>query len=45
MCHLQMEDTKNIRLMLTKCLELEGYSVTSVSDGQQAIDIFKTDRN
>lgn len=41
---LIIDDTKNIRLMLTKCLELEGYSVTAVSDGQQAIDIFKTDK-
>ena len=40
---LIIDDTKNIRLMLTKCLELEGYSVTSASDGKEAIELFKTE--
>jgi DNA-binding NtrC family response regulator len=38
---LIIDDTKNIRLMLTKCLELEGYHVTTASDGKEAIELFK----
>lgn len=38
---LVIDDTKNIRLMLTKCLELEGYHVTTASDGKEAIEQFK----
>ena len=37
---LIIDDTKNIRLMLTKCLELEGYHVTAASDGKEAIELF-----
>jgi len=38
---LIIDDTKNIRLMLTKCLELEGYNVTTACDGKEAIEILK----
>ncbi len=39
---LIIDDTKNIRLMLTKCLELEGYDVTTANDGKEAIELFRT---
>jgi two-component system OmpR family response regulator len=37
---LVVDDTKNIRMTLTKCLELEGYEVITVSDGKQALEMF-----
>jgi DNA-binding NtrC family response regulator len=37
---LIVDDTKNIRMILTKCLELEGYEVMTASDGRQALDLF-----
>ena len=40
---LVVDDTKNIRLLLSKCLELEGYEVQTANDGQQAIELFKND--
>jgi DNA-binding NtrC family response regulator len=36
---LIIDDTKNIRLMLTKCLELEGYNVITASDGKKALEL------
>jgi DNA-binding NtrC family response regulator len=39
---LVIDDTKNIRMLLTKCLEHEGYQVETASDGQEALDMFKT---
>ncbi len=36
------DDTKNIRMLLTKCLELEGHTVTTANDGQSALDLFKS---
>ena len=36
---LVVDDTKNIRMMLTKCLELEGYEVITAVDGKQALEI------
>jgi two-component system, OmpR family, response regulator len=39
---LVVDDTKNIRMILTKCLELEGYEVMAASDGKQALDMFTT---
>jgi two-component system OmpR family response regulator len=30
---LVIDDTKNIRVLLTKCLKYEGYSVTTASNG------------
>lgn len=39
---LVVDDTKNIRMVLTKCLELEGYEVIAVNDGRQALEMFAT---
>lgn len=36
------DDTKNIRTLLTTCMEIEGYEVTSVTDGLQALDLLTT---
>ena len=36
---LVVDDTKNIRVLLTKCLEFEGYSVSTASDGREAMEI------
>lgn len=33
------DDTKNIRLLLTKCLQMEGYDVTCATNGQEAADM------
>lgn len=33
------DDTKNIRVLLTTCLEIEGYTVLSASDGRQALEL------
>ncbi len=41
---LVVDDTKNIRLLLTKCLEHEGYQVETASDGQEALDMFRRGR-
>lgn len=41
---LVIDDTKNIRLMLTKCLELEGYNVVTAGDGNEAIELFRKER-
>jgi two-component system, OmpR family, response regulator len=38
---LVIDDTKNIRMLLTKCLEHEGYQVETASDGQEAMDMFR----
>lgn len=35
---LVVDDTKNIRLLLMKCLELEGYQVSTACDGAAAIE-------
>jgi CheY-like chemotaxis protein len=34
---LVVDDTKNIRTLLTTCLEVEGYEVRTACDGQQAL--------
>ncbi len=39
---LVVDDTKNIRMILTKCLELEGYEVLTAIDGTQALELFMT---
>lgn len=36
---LIVDDTKNIRMILTKCLELEGYEVMTANDGKQAFEM------
>lgn len=41
---LVVDDTKNIRILLSKCLELEGYEVSMASDGLQAMEMFKTEK-
>lgn len=38
---LVVDDTKNIRMMLTTCLELQGYEVIQGKDGAEALDLFK----
>ncbi|MBL4937048.1 response regulator [Clostridium sp. YIM B02515] len=37
---LIVDDTKNIRVLLTACLELEGYEVISSKNGEEALDLF-----
>jgi two-component system OmpR family response regulator len=39
---LIVDDTKNIRMVLAKCLELEGYEVMTANDGKQAFDLLTT---
>lgn len=41
---LVADDTKNIRLLLTKCLELEGYTVLTATNGQSALEFFKHEK-
>ncbi|MGE5328659.1 MAG: response regulator [Deltaproteobacteria bacterium] len=41
---LVADDTKNIRVLLTNCLEIEGYEVVTANDGQQALALFKLDK-
>jgi DNA-binding NtrC family response regulator len=36
---LVVDDTKNIRHMLTTCLEIEGFQVVSASNSQEALDL------
>lgn len=36
---LVVDDTKNIRLLLTKCLEMEGYTVETAGDGRTAMEM------
>lgn len=38
---LVVDDTKNIRLLLTTCLELMGYEVITASNGEEALEMFK----
>lgn len=39
---LVVDDTKNIRMLLTTCLELNGFEVITANNGKQAIEIFKS---
>ena len=41
---LVVDDTKNIRMLLTTCLELKGYEVLTAEDGKSAIDIVKNEK-
>lgn len=41
---LVIDDTKNIRLLLTKCLEFEGYSVTTAANGTEALALIAEKR-
>lgn len=36
---LVIDDTKNIRILLTQCLEFEGYTVTTASNGTEALGL------
>jgi two-component system, OmpR family, response regulator len=36
---LVVDDTKNIRILLTTCLKLNGYEVSTAGSGQEALDI------
>lgn len=38
---LIVDDTKSIRMLLTTCLELEGYETVTAMNGQEAIEIFE----
>lgn len=38
---LVVDDTKNIRILLTKTLELEGFEIKSASTGAEALDIIR----
>lgn len=38
---LVIDDTKNIRLLLTTCLEINDYEVVTGSNGLEAIELFK----
>lgn len=38
---LIVDDTKNIRMLLTKCMEMEGHHVTVASDGKTALELFQ----
>lgn len=37
---LVVDDTKNIRTLLTKCLQIEGHEVKTATDGLDALEIF-----
>jgi two-component system, OmpR family, response regulator len=39
---LIVDDTKNIRALLSTCLEINGFEVTSARDGFEAIKVFDT---
>lgn len=38
---LVADDTKNIRRLLSTCLELEGYKVFTAANGKEALDMFE----
>ena len=41
---LIVDDTKNIRMLLAKCLELEGWEVVSAQNGKDGLDIICNER-
>lgn len=41
---LVVDDTKNIRTLLTKCLETEGYAVKTAVDGQTALQMLQQEQ-
>jgi len=41
---LVVDDTKNIRALLTKCLEIEGYDVKTATNGKTALEIISKER-
>lgn len=42
---LIIDDTKNIRKLLTTCLEIRGYNVLTAENGNTALNILKKERN
>ena len=42
---LVVDDTKNIRILLTTCLELKHYKVLTAADAKSAIDIVQEEKN
>ena len=38
---LVADDTKNIRMLLSRCLEMEGHEVTAAENGEQALKCFQ----
>ncbi len=42
---LIVDDTKNIRVLLTTCLELRGYEVITADNGNEALSIIKNQKN
>ena len=41
---LIVDDTKNIRLLLAKCLELEGWEASLAQNGKEGLDLILTER-
>lgn len=41
---LIVDDTKNIRMLLSTCLEIEGYEVSNAADGKHALELFNEER-
>jgi DNA-binding NtrC family response regulator len=41
---LIVDDTKNIRSLLSTCLEMEGFAVATADNGRAALELFQTDR-
>lgn len=41
---LVVDDTKNIRMLLTKCLRMEGYTVKAADDGRTAVEMLAGER-
>jgi len=41
---LVVDDTKNIRALLTTCLEINDYEVTTAKNGHEAIEILNTEK-
>ena len=42
---LVVDDAKNIRMLLTKCLELEGYQVKTATNGKDALALLSSCRS
>lgn len=41
---LVVDDTKNIKLLLTTCLEFSGYEVLTASNGTEALELLKSEK-
>ncbi len=40
---LVVDDTKNIRILLSKCLQMENYEVKTANDGHEAVEMFSAE--